>query len=347
MKAHRIRAVWGARIPAGALLAPVLLAGCHGIGNINIIGPLPPTPTTPVTTNPAVVAKSVYYCSPGFNSLYLFAANQSGTVTATDTIAVAGTGPVAVTGDAAGTLYVASNTVDSGEVQAIAAGANAFGRTIQLPEPPAMQYNQISTMTTDTAGNLYVATGGGTIFIYAPDASGTATPLRTLTGVTVPMAGGPTQMAVDAAGNLYVAEGGGYVGTQLVEFGPTATGSAVPEVLTPSTYLPIGVALDTKGNIYISQSGVNPVTLSYRSAIYEFAAGAKSGDTPIRSIVGSDTQLGFHLADLQIDAAGNIFLEQYVGLVSVFGANANGNVAPASTLTIKNSYSTDTQFFLR
>ena len=76
-----------------------------------------------------------------------------------------------------------------------------------------------------------------------------------------------------------------------------------------------------------------------------------SGATPMRTITGTNTGFAFDLYNIQVDAAGNIFVLQYVGLggeqILVFGATANGNVAPGSTLVLAKFASNISQFYLR
>ncbi len=331
-----------------------MLAGCTGgLKNLQIsLTPLPPTPV-PVTTDSAVVAKSIYYGDVTNQTVDVYAANQGGSAPIIMQYGVSN-GPYAVAVDAAGNLYMGQDTANSGNVLVIPAGKSVVAQTIALPAPTAPAVNQINTMTTDAAGNLYVATALGTIYVYGPGATSTATPVRTIAGpLTQLLTGlfGVSEMAVDAAGDLYVAEGAGSKASVVLEFPPLATGNVAPTVVTSGLYLPVGVALDSMGNIYISQGTTAQINTGLAVAVYEFAAGSVAGAMPMRTITGTNAGFGADLYNIQVDAAGNIFVLQYVGLggeqILVFGAMANGNVAPASTLVLAKWDSTISQFYLR
>jgi hypothetical protein len=336
------------------VLGLAMLAGCTGgLKNLQIsLTPLPPTPM-PVTTDAAVVAKSIYYGDVTNQTVDVYAANQGGSAPVVMQYGISN-GPYAVTEDPAGNLYMGQDTGNSGNVLVVPAGKSVVTQTIALPAPTGPAVNQINTMTTDAVGNLYVATALGTIYVYGPGAGSGAIPVRTIAGpLTQLLTGlfGVSEMALDAAGNLYVAEGAGYKGSVVLEFPAGANGNVAPTVVTSAAYLPTGVALDSMGNIYISQSITQQSTTGFATAVYEFAAGSVSGAMPMRTIAGTNTGLGFDLYNIQVDAAGNIFVLEYVGLggeqILVFGATANGNVAPASTLVIATFSTTTSQFYLR
>ena len=224
--------------------------GLHwGLKNLSIsLIPLPPTPV-PVTTDSAVVAKSIYYGDSSNQTVDVYAANQGGSAPIVMQYGLTN-GPYAVTVDAAGNLYMGQDTGNSGNVLVVPAGKSVVTQTIALPAPPAPAVNQINTMTTDAAGNVYVATALGTIYVYGPGAGTGAAPVRTIAGpMTQLLTGlnGISEMAPDAAGDLYVAEGSGYKGSVVLEFPAGANGNIAPTVVTSSAYLPTGVALDSMG----------------------------------------------------------------------------------------------------
>jgi hypothetical protein len=233
-----------------------------------------------------------------------------------------------------------------------APGATTASRTILLPSQGANSVDtEFNAMTVDAAGDVYVALLSNEIRVFGPTATGAATPLRPISGALTTLGGGlvqgVSQLAVDATGNLYVAEGDGYAGSKVVMFGPAATGNVAPVLVTGPAYLPNGVALDTAGNIYISQSQASAFVGGFVTGIFEFPAGSVAGATPMKSISGTSAGFGAYLHDIQVDAAGNIFVLEYLGSVQVFGATATGNTSAAETMILTRGASTDTQFYLR
>lgn len=340
--------------------------GCGGGGRSSSTTPVQITPT--VTTNAAVAAKILYSVDSGNDTVDEYTANQSGAVTPTATISMGSqTVPTAVAGDASGNLYVgvsSNNGANSvGEILVFADAATTPSRTITLAAPATGYMYWVSSMTTDSMGNLYVAAFGSplltgltvsyvSILVYAPGATGAASPLRTISGAATMLkggGGGMAQMSMDSKDNLYVANGGGSPGTAVLMFQAGANGNVAPTVITSSTYAPTGVALDAQDNIYISQSqsgafGVNP------AAVYVFAKGSGPGATPTRTIMGTATEQYLYLNNIHVDSAGNIFVaetangsQQYL----VYGATANGNVAPSSILSPHRSSTIDGQFYLK
>jgi len=343
-----------------------LLLGCGGAGGgsgSNTFVPPPPA----VTTNPNVTAKSVYATNGDTSTVDVYAANQSGAVSTTATISVgAHLPPQGIAADASGNLYVGVDTTTGGQVSVFASGALTPSRTIILPNPGAPTSNQVSSMTTDSLGNLYVATsstGGtssvGAIYVYAPGATGSAAPLRTIAGAATTLftgAGttGISQIAMDSKDNLYVAQGGYGPNGNVVMFPAGANGNVAPTLITSSTYSPTGVTLDAQDNIYISQGEIGTHTVDYLgkypTAIYVFAKGSVAGATPTRTITGSSTGMFISLYNIHVDSAGNIFVEQNGQGSSqflVYSATANGNAPPSSTLTPNRGLTVDTQFYLK
>lgn len=341
-----------------------VLAGCGGRSGGSGTTTVQQTPT--VTTNTAVTAKTLYSADSANYTVDMFAANQSGDVSTTGTISTGSADlPEAIVGDASGNLYVGVDTNTGGEVLVFASGATTVSRTITLPNPGNPNSNQVVSMTTDSVGNLYVAgssaaAGSGvtsnvaSIFVYAPGATGTAAPLRTISGsATTLIAGisgsGIGQMAMDSENNLYVAQGGGSSSTAVIMFAAGANGNVTPTLITSSTYAPSGVTLDAQDNIYISQS-TSGTSSKYPSAVYVFAKGSEAGAAPTRTITGTATGMLLSLGNIHLDSGGNIFVEQ-TGTghpeFLVYSATANGNVPPSSTLTPSRGATTDSQFYLK
>ena len=99
---------------------------------------------------------------------------------------------------------------------------------------------------------------------------------------------------------------------------------------------PTSVALDSSGNIYVSDQG-NP-NLGVAPSILVFSSGPSGSvsPVPIRKITGSATLL-LAPTDVKVDSTGKIYVADSTasgaGVIYVYAATANGNVAPSATLT--------------
>ena len=117
----------------------------------------------------------------------------------------------------------------------------------------------------DPSGNLYVANTTSPdvgapaptapIVVFAPGATGSVAPTRTLSGALTTLdLGTPQGIATDSAGNLYVANVVSGVSSILV-FEPTATGNTPPlrDITGSNTQLGCvgGIALDNEGYLYV------------------------------------------------------------------------------------------------
>jgi hypothetical protein len=132
---------------------------------------------------------------------------------------------------------------------------------------------------------------------------------------------------------LYVANSGN---NSITIYAAGASGNVAPTatIAGSNTGLnnPVGIALDASGRLYVAQG----------SAIVVFAAGASGNVAPIATITGSNTGLsnGFFLA---IDASGNLYVANHksrfagTSSVTIYGAGANGNVAPTATIAGSNT----------
>jgi hypothetical protein len=95
--------------------------------------------------------------------------------------------------------------------------------------------------------------------------------------------------------------------------------------LGASAYL-TGLAVGADGNIYVLRNGGDQPT----SAVLVFGPGSDS--TPVRTIMGDQTQLSYP-SGLAVDAAGQVYVgSDGPSAVMTFAAGADGNVAPISTL---------------
>jgi hypothetical protein len=112
--------------------------------------------------------------------------------------------------------------------------------------PPVAEY--IDGLAVDGSDNLYASgelssgTGAGRIDVYAPGASGNATPLRTITGSNTLLAGSPAiaasnTLAIDDLGTLYTRsiDTAGSDLSVIHEYSPAASGNVAPAASITTT----------------------------------------------------------------------------------------------------------------
>jgi len=133
-------------------------------------------------------------------------------------------------------------------------------------------------ITTDAAGNIYVADAGG----------GTITKLPAGGGAPVVLAfhlSQPVGLAVDAAGNIFIADYG------VIEKLPAGGGSMV-NLTTPGATSPFAIALDAAGNVYFSDFGDNTIKMI-----------PAAGGSPVTIVTGLAGPEG-----IALDGVGNIYV---------------------------------------
>src|SRR5205809_8110329 len=133
-------------------------------------------------------------------------------------------------------------------------------RTPPPPPPTLFPYTTLFR-------SIYVANAStnDNITIYAPAASGNATPIDTIAGSNTGLNAGGA-LALDSAGNLYVAN---YYGSSITVYAPGASGNATPTttIAGSNTGLsaPLGPPRDAAGNLYVvnswSSSGSTSITV--------------------------------------------------------------------------------------
>jgi sugar lactone lactonase YvrE len=179
------------------------------------------------------------------------------------------TGTISGSSQLLGTVYL--NGVGNGAALAIDPGASSTLGSGSAPQGVA----------TDSAGNVYVAYSGGTVY-RTPN--GGSTPVEIGFGLTT-----PHQVAIDGAGDLYVADSGT---NEIVEFPAASTsssanaGTAIVSGLTGAS----GVAVDASGNLYIAETGkvvVEPIGNGVQTEL------STSFETPVA---------------VAIDASGNVYV---------------------------------------
>ncbi len=205
--------------------------------------------------------------------------------------------------------------------------------TIDVPMQTSFQ-----ALAVDTAGNLYVSASVVTappmlyeIQVYAPTATGAATPARTIASAS--LTAPATSIAVDAAGEVYA-----LTGNSIGVFAATAAGTSTPvRLISGSLTLlnsPSSIAVDAAQNIYVANTSGNNVLVFSSTATGNVApAGILSG-----AATGIATPLG-----VALDSTGNIYVASFnqpsnSSLVLEFAPAATGNAAPTRALTSVASY---------
>jgi sugar lactone lactonase YvrE len=161
-------------------------------------------------------------------------------------------------------------------------------------------------VATDSAGNVYVAYGNGTVY-RTPNGGGT--PVEIGSGLNT-----PHQLAIDGAGNLFVADSGT---NQIVEFAGASTSSSANAgtALVTGLTAPKGVAVDASGNLYIAETGNVLVQPIGSGALTTLGSGFT---TPV---------------SVAVDASGNVYVADS-GLKEIVKlATANG-VVTQSAMTL-------------
>jgi len=206
-----------------------------------------------------------------------------------------------------------------------------------------------SGLAVDGAGNTYV---GGTIFenapilpnieilVFAPGASGVATPIRTIMGTSTGLVNAPEALAVDGSGNIYAyanvfVDSVEYFG--ILVFSSTANGNAAPSRVIAGSATDINtaglgqIAVDSDRNVYVPGG-----TFAQANSILIFDSGSDGNVLPTRTLTGPDTQINAPLAVTE-DKAGNIYVaDQGVNAppsILEFRAGSTGNAAPIRTIS--------------
>jgi hypothetical protein len=206
--------------------------------------------------------------------------------------------------------------------------------TVTVPMQTSFQ-----ALAVDTAGNLYVSASVVTappvlyeILVYAPTATGSATPARTITSasLTAPI----TSIAVDATGAVYA-----LTGNSISVFAPGATGNATPTRLIAgsNTQLgtPSGIAVDSTQNVYVANKIYTATTDG--GDILVFSSTATGNAAPSGILGGDKTSIGIPLG-VAVDSADNLYVASFndpsnSSMVLEFAPGATGNATPTRTLT--------------
>ncbi len=256
--------------------------------------------------------------------------------TAITTSSAALTGFNGVAFDAAGTLWMTSQS-DSALLafsrNALAASGARVASTVissvggSLDAPSALAF--------DASHRLWVAnTNNGTIVRFDSAqlaASGRPTPSVILSGV-----GHPTGLAFDAAGGLWFSQGGGH---RVARYGAAqldTSGFKLPEIVLtsegPDIGNPIGLAFDAAGNLSIANSGQANVIAIHANHLT--ATASVHADVVISS---SSTAPSLPLG-LTFDDHGNLWVVYAEGVLTQYAHSAlatSGAPVPAVRIDIK------------
>lgn len=194
-------------------------------------------------------------------------------------------------------------------------------------------------MAIDQSGNLYVAANLNTstseiyeILVYAAGATGAATPVRTLTGVSELI----TSIGVDATGQIYtVSSAAPPLHPAINIYASNATGNATPirQITGDNTNINpwvdlYTIDLDGVGNIYLTEDNL--------VSTFVFSSTATGNTAPMRTVATGHNSM---TTAVTVDASGNIYyvisdmLDSEV-LVLVYPPSANGTVSATPSRTI-------------
>lgn len=244
----------------------------------------------------AVDSASRIYVADQHTGLAVFSPNAAGDAVPLVWVPTpAGTGtPLGVFVNTDDHVWVAYNSGHVAEFGPNLTALSAPLRVLDVSEPGAM--NSIRGVVVDSAGRIYTADcDSGIIKVFAPDASGTPTPIRdirgpnTMLGPSYGLAGsaGTGQswgIDIDGDGNLLVAGG-----TRVLKFSPTANGDVAPIATINSSAPAFSYAIEVEavasGNVYVVDRT--------QQAVYIFPSGALASgsdtDTPLKVIKGAAT----------------------------------------------------------
>lgn len=191
-----------------------------------------------------------------------------------------------------------------------------------------------------SSGEAIFVANDNYVTAYPTDSQGDVSPIAITTDMTAP--GG---IARDASGRIYVTNS---ATNTVTVYAANATGNVPPIAVIggSETQLsnPIGIALDPTGNIYVLNN-IQGVFSGGEITVYP-PLGIGTGilnEVPVAAIAGSQTQLDFPSA-IAVDSRGDIYATNRFGgpdvpgpgyapgIITVYSAGSNGNVAPIATI---------------
>jgi sugar lactone lactonase YvrE len=334
-----------------------------------------PKPSPTATPSPSPTPKpapsgQIYVADFAKNSIFVYAANPSGTLNEAPLATIAGSNtglsqPQGIAVDASGRIYVANDVANSGSAGILSAGgyitvyaANPSGT---LNEAPLATITQAvaqtgdvlpgfpSAITLDSSGRIYLATGdygaggGGTVLVFPANPSGTTTqtPIGTINTVGFAFTG----VALDAARRIYTAnpypQANAPAEVAVFAANPTGVVSGVPVATIVGSNTgednPIGISLDASGKVYVANFGDYAPGISSITVYAANPTGALN-EAPLATIAGSNTAL-IHPTAVAIDATGKVYVGNAGASITVYAANPSGtlNEAPIATISGSNT----------
>jgi hypothetical protein len=211
-----------------------------------------PTRSIPFNTTTGLTAMSGLavdttgdiYASNTTGSVSIFSSTTTGSVAPTSTVSLtSAAGPQATAVDPSGNLYLATatplNSIAISPIEVFAPGATLPSRSLS-GALTNLAIASPQSMTTDSAGNLYVANvvaGVSSILVFEPTATGNTPPLRDITGSNTQL-GCVGGIALDTEGYLYVVSTptcGSTASPTVLKFSTTGNGNIAPVTTFTST----------------------------------------------------------------------------------------------------------------
>jgi hypothetical protein len=207
-------------------------------------------------------------------------------------------------------LIMATTLVAALVTAPIAVASAAAASPVTHHATPAPAYG--ATWTVDTATNSLAE--------YAPAASGTATPIATITGLSTDLSG-PTAVGVGSGGNVYVTNA---TSNSITEYAAGATGDAAPI----ATIAGSATGLDAPSSIAVA-GGQVWVTDPPSNVVEAFSGGSNGNVLPAESISGPKTQLDHPIA---------LTVQSEISLISVLNAPISGATSITTYLGFLTQY---------
>src|SRR5437660_738946 len=239
-------------------------------------------------------AGELYVANPCGGSITVFAAGADGNATPTRTIIGSNTGLNGASGialDDAGHLYVTNAggyLANAGSITVYAAGASGNVAPIRTISGVHTRLVFPTGIAVDAGDRLYVANEGqngnyASVTVYAPGATGDATPTAMITGSFLTGPSYPQGIAVDAGGRLYIADAV-YPAGKIRVYAPDSTGKFAPTATIEGGDTGLGdfvegIALDAMGQLYVASGSV----------VLVFAADATGNAVPRATIADVTT----------------------------------------------------------
>lgn len=334
-----------------ALIAAFALSACGGGGGAGTSS-TPAGLTPPVQNNFAgnanttTLAQTVYvlqfWNDTPFPQVLEYPANSSGSQSPSATLSDArGNFPQgAIAVDANGDLFIAYNqgAVNPAQVAEYALGSTGAVTPSRVIDASGI-IKDVFGMAVGQDGSIYVLAATidcgapNELVVYAPGASGKASPARVITGSNTRFNTDiANSFAVDAQGNVYIAYAGTTTGVFV--FGPTANGNVAPDRNISGSLTQM--SLPSLANIVVITPGNQIAVLSTLQKVTEYPLNANGNVPPSNSftVQAANNMFFDHMA---VDAQGNFWLSAGAGGVPLqiveYAANASGTPAPIRMFT--------------